>query len=464
MSGTVEAGNKIIVSNSLVSFWGKPKDLMTRLEAPIYKGYQNLQVGTGLNWEAGDQIYFAPTNLHPYHAEYRKINSYDAASGSLIVDETMDFYHYGGRDNSADYNGVDMRGEVINLSRNVKVIGDDSNDWGCAMLAADRIEADRSVRVGEMVLDNVEVYHGGQEDTYKSAIRYEGARLGEINSVTNTVAWGGNAKNLIIKTSQNVSVSNSAFIGGKQVGVILQTVQDVHVDNIIVAGVERRITNVNLQTIDKEAGLSFCSFFDGDKCFRSSVTNSIAFGNIYAGFVAPGHACGESSTSNIFRDNVSHSNDGSGAHIFPNPAVSTSSTCYEGSNFSAYSNKDTPLTSMYTSAENRFSDMTFINSYKGFSANSAGGVGTQTRTVRIDNIHFFGETDNDDCPENNPCFCSNKFALMIPTTNEGAKPLHPDMPSQLPIYKIKSEGVWGGQVFLSNLRFTEFKATLDCSS
>lgn len=194
--------------------------------------------------------------------------------------------------------------------------------------------------------------------------------------MTNTVAWGGNAKNLIIKTSQNVNVSNSAFIGGKQVGVILQTVQDVHVDNIIVAGVERRITNVNLQTIDKEAGLSFCSFFDGDKCFRSSVTNSRAFGNIYAGFVAPGHACGESSTSNIFRDNVSHSNDGSGAHIFPNPAISTSSTCYEGSNFSAYSNKDTPITSMYTSAENRFSDMTFINSYKGFSANSAGGSGT----------------------------------------------------------------------------------------
>lgn len=77
---------------------------------------------------------------------------------------------------------------------------------------------------------------------------------------------------------------------------MLQTVQDVHLDGIFVGGVERRITNVNLQTIDKEAGLSFCSFFEGDKCFRSSVKNSIAAGNIYAGFVAPGHECGTAST------------------------------------------------------------------------------------------------------------------------------------------------------------------------
>lgn len=115
---------------------------------------------------------------------------------------------------------------------------------------------------------------------------------------------------------------------------------------------------------------------------------------------------------------------------------------------------------MYLSSENRFSDMTFIDNHKGFSANTAGFSGT--RTVRIENIHFFGEMENDDCPDNNPCYCKDKHALMIPTTNAGAKPLHPDMPSQLPIHKVKSEGAWGGQVFLSNLRFTNFKRDLNC--
>lgn len=97
-----------------------------------------------------------------------------------------------------------MRGEVLLLSSNVKVIGDDSEDWGCTIVTADRMEADRSMRVGKMILNNVEVYRGGQEDTYKSAIRYEGARLGTISAVVGSVAWGGNAKPLIIKTSKNI--------------------------------------------------------------------------------------------------------------------------------------------------------------------------------------------------------------------------------------------------------------------
>lgn len=65
-----------------------------------------------------------------------------------------------------------------------------------------------------MILDNVEVYKGGQEDTYKSAIRYEGAARALTSKVTNSVAWGGNAKPLIIKASKNINVVNSTFLGG----------------------------------------------------------------------------------------------------------------------------------------------------------------------------------------------------------------------------------------------------------
>lgn len=68
-----------------------------------------------------------------------------------------------------------MRGEVVLLNRNVKVVGDNSNEWGAAMVTSDRIESDRSIRVGTMILDNVEVYRAGQKDTFKSAIRFESA-------------------------------------------------------------------------------------------------------------------------------------------------------------------------------------------------------------------------------------------------------------------------------------------------
>lgn len=133
-------------------------------------------VGTGLDWVAGDKIYFAPTNMQSYHHEYKTIDSYSSDSGMLKLTDALDYYHYGGDASIADdFSGLDMRGEVILLTRNIKVVGEDSNDWGCTIVTADRTEADRSVRIGEMILDHVEIYRGGQEDTYKSAIRYEGA-------------------------------------------------------------------------------------------------------------------------------------------------------------------------------------------------------------------------------------------------------------------------------------------------
>lgn len=50
---------------------------------------------------------------------------------------------------------------------------------------------------------------------------------------------------------------------------------------------------------------------------------------------------------------------------------------------------------------------------------------------------------------------------MIPTTNFGSKALHPDMPSALPIHKIKSEGAWGGESEIKNVRFVNFKPKTD---
>lgn len=203
--------------------------------------------------------------MNSYHHEYREIADYSSTEGLLTLTEAFDFYHYGaGSSTASEFDGLDMRGEVILLSRNVKVVGENSNDWGCTIVTADRVEADRSLRVGKMILDNVEVYRGGQEDTYKSAIRYEGARMSTVSYVDGSVAWGGNAKPLIVKTSKNITIKNSAFLGGYQVGIYVQTVDNVHIDNVFLGDIKRRFTNVNLQTIDKEGGIAFCSFNDGD--------------------------------------------------------------------------------------------------------------------------------------------------------------------------------------------------------
>jgi hypothetical protein len=58
----------------------------------------------------------------------------------------------------------DMGGEVLSLSRNIKVIGEELDNWGCQILTADVMEEDGSFREGVTNLDSIEIQYGGQKD------------------------------------------------------------------------------------------------------------------------------------------------------------------------------------------------------------------------------------------------------------------------------------------------------------
>jgi len=125
MSGVVEAGNKILANTGLVEFHGKPRTaMMTRLRSPVFVGYTKTLVEQNLDWVAGDMVYFAPTNHQPYHHEYLEIETYVPNTGLLELTTAFSYYHFGGDSTADQYNGIDVRGEVIMLSRNIKIIGD----------------------------------------------------------------------------------------------------------------------------------------------------------------------------------------------------------------------------------------------------------------------------------------------------------------------------------------------------
>lgn len=96
------------------------------------KGDTTIYVGTGLDWVAGDRIALLPTSYKPHAYDDVVVVSYDAISGVATVDKALNFYHFGADVSTGDeYNGVDMRGEVILLTRNVKIVGEDVEGWGC---------------------------------------------------------------------------------------------------------------------------------------------------------------------------------------------------------------------------------------------------------------------------------------------------------------------------------------------
>jgi hypothetical protein len=91
-----------------------------------------------------------------------------------------------------------MRGEVIMLTRNIKISGQDIESWGGHFMTGDtaEISEDGTVkeRVGNSYLDWVEFHNMSQIDTDHAAIRFINAAAGssEITncSLHNGYGWG----------------------------------------------------------------------------------------------------------------------------------------------------------------------------------------------------------------------------------------------------------------------------------
>ena len=105
---------------------------MSRLKAIVNPGENTATVDSGLDWKEGDRLYFAPTALQHTHSDYLTIDSYNDETGDLQLQNTFNHYHWGQENapSTTEFGGVDMRGEVLLLSRNVQIEGEDLDGWG----------------------------------------------------------------------------------------------------------------------------------------------------------------------------------------------------------------------------------------------------------------------------------------------------------------------------------------------
>ena len=50
----------------------------------------------------------------------------------FLIVVALNYYHYGAPDSTASkYSGIDIRGEVLLLTRNILIHGQDIDGWGC---------------------------------------------------------------------------------------------------------------------------------------------------------------------------------------------------------------------------------------------------------------------------------------------------------------------------------------------
>ncbi|MGZ5991881.1 MAG: G8 domain-containing protein, partial [Caulobacteraceae bacterium] len=104
----------IMLLNGTLSLHGDRKNAWTKLAATARAGANTIQVLDASGWRKGDVIVLASTDFNPRQAEERTIT---AVSGhALTLDKPLAYMHFG-----KITDGVDERGEVGLLTRNIKI-------------------------------------------------------------------------------------------------------------------------------------------------------------------------------------------------------------------------------------------------------------------------------------------------------------------------------------------------------
>jgi hypothetical protein len=71
----------------------------------------------------GDALGLLPTGMDNEEYDYVWVSAYDSETGIITLDRELTYLHWGSADSTEDTYGVDMRGEVLILSRNVRIVG-----------------------------------------------------------------------------------------------------------------------------------------------------------------------------------------------------------------------------------------------------------------------------------------------------------------------------------------------------
>ena len=104
----------IMLMRGTLSLHGNRKDSWTKLAKTAAAGSNTIEVLNVGDWKKGDEIVIASTDFDPHQAERRTISS---ISGKVIaLDQKLEYMHYG----QVTF-GVDERGEVGMISRNIKI-------------------------------------------------------------------------------------------------------------------------------------------------------------------------------------------------------------------------------------------------------------------------------------------------------------------------------------------------------
>jgi hypothetical protein len=206
-----------------------------------------------------------------------------------------------------------------------------------------------------------------------------------------------------------------------------------------VFGVKRRFTKLADNMVDRESCYSICAFTDAAPCTKTTVINSIVAGCPYAGFIAPGYSCADpvgASTTNVFKNNVAHSINGSGFGFFPLVNVPGLTACFQASDIKAYKCDQAGVGQLTEGDKAIISNFVGVDNTLGITINTAGETDSLKSTILKDSF-IYGENSDiaKDCPTGANCWCHDKMGHMSVVFPRTGKTPHNPSASPRPVYK-----------------------------
>ncbi|NET38693.1 MAG: hypothetical protein F6K19_43005, partial [Cyanothece sp. SIO1E1] len=144
MNDPIDNKAVIVAPGGKLELHGEKVDSWTQLDATAQAGDTAITLAnTPTGWNVGDAIAIAPTDFDVFEVEERVVTNIQGKT--VFFDKPLEHLHYGEQQDLGNGKLLDMRAEVTNLSRNIRITG---SDEGESQILKTRTNPDYHTRAG----------------------------------------------------------------------------------------------------------------------------------------------------------------------------------------------------------------------------------------------------------------------------------------------------------------------------
>jgi len=451
-----EGGNKVIANTGKLRMYGKPVETRWTRLADVAPAGQSwiVVVDDPTDWSAGDQIGIVPSGRDYTQRDAATIASINGKN--ITLTSALLYEHYGkDTHNSSATGGIDIRAEVLHLTRSIVVKGTNEDGWGGHVVTSHNDDtgfvngALVSVeRHGHAIIDHVEFNNCSQYDTDKASVRFVNIKnltsTDTRSSVTNCSIHDGLGIGIMVSSAQDIVVDNNVVWFQHIGGIWMKNSPNTTITNNVAGGFGTRYWS-GMTLLDELAIFDLCN--KDQNCTDLTVQNNIAAGAERIGFLLPATSCDDTTSySNNLAHTVQH-----GAWILFNNLING---CQGFNGFKAYKTIEEGVLTYQGYKNLQVNDIETLDC--GIGATLLIGGTFETNTIKFNNSIIWGETDL--LPADTGSFCINVIGIWLPGATNMGKVVPETKPSNLPYHKIKSYANWYTEAWGNGLTFKNWKS------